>query len=65
MATTKHGEMTVLHRTGRENDRLGPEGAQEDGNGGGDDGVGGVDDVSLAGLSLASGDSMQYSVDSG
>lgn len=35
------------------------------GGGGGDDAGGGGDDASLAGLSLASGDSMQYSVDSG
>eukprot|EP00752_Nemacystus_decipiens_P012745 g11286.t1 len=37
---------------------------REGGSGGDDAGAGG-DDVSLAGLSLASGDSMQYSVDSG
>lgn len=43
---------------------LGLEGEWE-GAGGGDDAGGGADDVSLAGLSLASGNSMQYSVDSG
>lgn len=44
---------------------LGPGGDWDGGGGGGDDAGGGGDDASLAGLSLASGDSMQYSVDSG
>lgn len=57
MGTTDHGRTTFSPGLGLE--------GEWDGGGDGDDAGGGGDDVSLAGLSLASGNSMQYSVDSG